>query len=123
MAALDGPTGPEILREYALIEFISTVMADDPDGPKPGERAWAERLGSLAKTFDKRLGSMMPRDAAREADAAKFSSSAPGAVLRNLWSAVVGRATTQIGGAVNLLVFDDCDAIGREIEEAVASVK
>jgi hypothetical protein len=123
VAALNGPTGPEILREYALLEFLSTVRADDLDGPKPGERAWMEQTGSLVKIFDQRLGSVMPRDKAREADVAQFFSTPPGEVLRNLWSAVVGKATTQIRGAVNLMVFDEGDAIRREIEAAVASVK
>jgi hypothetical protein len=123
VTALNGPTGPEILRGYAVIELVSIVMADDPAGPKPGERGWTERSVSLAKAFDQRMGSVMPRDAAREVEAAKFFSTPTGEALRNLWNAVVGEATTQISGAVNRMVFEELEAIVREIEAAVATVK
>jgi hypothetical protein len=39
-AALNGPAGSAILRNYGLIQFVSTLMAVDPNGPKAGERAW-----------------------------------------------------------------------------------
>jgi hypothetical protein len=44
-------------------------------------------------------------------------------VLRRLWDSVLSKATTDITGALNLMVFDDRDAIMREIEAAVATVK
>jgi hypothetical protein len=123
MAALVTPAGLQILREQALIEFVSTVMADDPNGPKAGERAWRERSESLAKIFDDQFGSILPRDKAREAEAAKMFSTPTGDLFRNLWGAVVGKATTDIQGAANLTLFDDREAIYREIAAAIASVK
>ena len=123
MTKLIAPAGPEILREHALIEFVSTVMADDPNGPKAGERAWAEKSKALTKAFDEGLGSVMPRDQAHEAEAGKFFSTPEGDLLRQLWRSVVGKAATEIKGAANLLLFDDLAAISREIEAAIASVK
>jgi hypothetical protein len=106
-----------------MIQFVSTVMAHDPNGPKAGERAWSEKSGALSRLFDERLGSVMPRDKAHEAEAGKIFSTPAGDLLRNLWFDVVGKATTQIQGALNLLFFDDRDAISREVEAAIAKVK
>jgi hypothetical protein len=123
VSALDGPAGAAILRDNAVVEFASTVMARDPNGPKAGERAWMERLNALARKFDERLGARLPRDRSHEADAATFLATDTGEALRSLWSAAVGKATSQISGAINLMMFDDRDAIMREIEAAVATVK
>jgi hypothetical protein len=123
VAMLISPAGLEILREYALIEFTSTIMADDPNGPNAGEPAWRERSTSLAKIFDEQFGSFLPRDKAREAEAGKVFSTPSGELFRNLWSGVIEKAASQIQGAANLALFDDRDAINREIEAAIASVK
>jgi hypothetical protein len=123
VSALGGPAGAAILRDTAVIEFASTVMAHDPNGPKAGERPWMERLNALARKFDDRLGAKLPRDRSREAEVPKFLDTDTGAALRTLWNSAIGKATTQITGAINLMMFDDRDAIMREIEAAVATVK
>jgi hypothetical protein len=123
VAALNGPAGPEIIREHALIEFATTLMADDPNGPNPGERAWMELMASMSKKFDLRLGAVMPRDPAHEAEAGKMFSTPTGELLRSLWGSVVGKAVSQLKGAVNLALFDDREAIAREIEAVIATVK
>jgi hypothetical protein len=123
VSALEGPPGTAILRDNAVMEFVSAIMAADPNGPKPGERPWMDKLNALVKKFDDRLGSQMPRDKSREAEVSAFLSTPTGEALRNLWSSAVGKATTDITGAINLMMFDDRDAIMREIAAAVATVK
>ena len=121
--ALEGPAGAAIVADNALIEFLASVMASDPNGPKVGDRAWQERTGVLVKKFDERLGSILPRDRSRESEFAKFLSTPTGDVFRRLWTSVLGKATSDITGAVNLMMFDDRAAIMREIEAIVARVK
>jgi len=65
----------------------------------------------------------MPRDKSREAEVSAFGSTPTGQALRSLWSSAVGKATVDITGAINLMIFDDRDAIMREIAAAVATVK
>ena len=123
VTALEGSLGAAILAENALITFISTVMAANPNAPRAGERASMEQMNALAKAFDERLQSTLPRDRSREAEVGRFMSTPTGDVLRRLWDSVLSKATTDITGALNLMVFDDRDAIMREIEAAVATVK
>jgi hypothetical protein len=121
--ALDGPAGVAILRDNAVMEFASAVMGTDPNGPKPGERPWMDKLNAVVKTFDDRFGSTMPRDKSREAEVSAFVATPTGEALKKLWSSVVGKATVEITGAINLMMFDDREAIMREIAAAVATVK
>ena len=123
VSALEGPMGTAIQRENAVMEYASAAMSADPNGPKPGERPWMDKLNALVKRFDDRFGATMPRDKSREAEVASFVRTPTGEALRNLWSSAVGKATTDIIGAVNLMMFDDRDAIMREIAAAVATVK
>jgi hypothetical protein len=80
-------------------------------------------MKTLARKFDERLGAMLPRDRSRDAEVARFLSTPTGETLRTLWSSVLGKATSDITGALNLVMFDDRDAIMREIAAAVATVK
>jgi hypothetical protein len=123
VSALEGPMGTAIQRDNAVMEFASAIMSADPNGPKPGERLWMDKLNALVKKFDDRFGATMPRDKSREAEVSAFSSTATGQALRSLWSSAVGKATVDITGAINLMIFDDRDAIMREIAAAVATVK
>ena len=123
VAALEGPMGTAILRDNAVMEFASAIMSADPNGPKPGERPWMDKLNALVKKFDDRFGATMPRDKSREAEVSAFGSTPTGQALRSLWSSAVGKATVDITGAINLMIFDDRDAIMREIAAAVATVK
>ncbi len=123
-AALNGPAGSAILRQDALIHFMSTVMADDPDGPKPGDPRWTDRTGTLKRVFDDRIGLTMPSATdLPDAEAKAYFSSDAHRVSMGLWGAVVGKATVQLQGAIDLMIFDDRDAIAREIETAISEMK
>jgi hypothetical protein len=98
-------------------------MADDPNGPKPGESAWREKLRALQTAFDQRVGSATTRDDGKyDADIEEFFSRSSSDVSR-LYFVVVSKATRQLEGAINLTLFDDSEAIRREIETVIAGVK
>ena len=56
-SALNGPAGGAILREQASMEFVTAVMADDPEGPKIGDPAWHTGLRALRTRFNEQVGS------------------------------------------------------------------
>jgi hypothetical protein len=122
-APLNGPAGPAIVRQLARFQFATMMMADDPNGPKPGDAAWREKLRALQTVFDQRLGLAISSDDGRHnADVEMFFSAASNDASR-LCFAVVARATGELEGAINLMMFDDREAIGREITTAIAHVK
>lgn len=123
-AALDSPAGPAILRSCAQIHFVSTVMANDPDGPKPGERAWSDKMRALRKVFDDRIGRAVPLDDGTHGfEVSKYLATPAHQSFMQLWVSVVGKANSQFNGAVNLMMFDDHASIMRDIETAIASEK
>ena len=123
-AALNGPAGGAILRNCGAIEFVSTVMASDPNGPKAGERAWGDKMRALKKVFDERSGAQMPQDdGTHQAEVSEYLNGPTHSLSMGLWSAVVGKATNQLVGAINLMMFDDRENIWREIEQAIADAK
>ncbi len=122
-AQLNGPAGPAILRQLVLSEFLSMMSADDPNGPKPGEPAWKDKMRALQTRFDQRIGSAMPADdGSHDAEADAFFSALSSDASRLLFG-VVARATSELEGAINLMVYDNSAAIGREIEAVIARVK
>jgi hypothetical protein len=122
--ALNGPQGAAILWQDGLIEFLSTIMADDPDAPKPGDPGWNKRTGQLKLLFDKHVGPAMPAaDGLPDGEAKAYFDSDVHRVSMKLWGAVVGKAVVQLQGAINLLIFDDREAITREIEAAIGQEK
>jgi len=119
-AALNGPAGGVILREQASMEFVTAVMADDPNGPKIGDPAWYARMKALRTRLNEQVGpSLPPGDKTHDADVNQFFESPANQVSMSLWNAVVGKASTRIEGAVNLAVFEDREAILKEIAAAV----
>ena len=58
-----------------------------------------------------------------DAEAKAYFSSDAHRVSMGLWGAVVGKATVQLQGAIDLMIFDDRDAIAREIETAISEMK
>ena len=122
-AQLNGPAGPAIVRQLVLSGFLSTMSDDDPNGPKPGEPGWKEKMRALKTTFDQRIGSAMPADdGSHDAEADAFFSGMASDAVRLLFG-VVERATSELEGAINLMVYDNSAAIGREIEAVIARVK
>lgn len=123
-AMLSSPAGPSILRSQAMIQFVSTVMADDRNGPKIGEPAWRDRLRALSATFKERAGAAVPPDdPARAVDVQQYFASADAAAFRALWNGVLGKAGVKLDGAVNLMMFDDRGAIQRELDAAIAGAR
>jgi hypothetical protein len=123
-AALNGPAGGAILRNCAVIQFVSTIMAEDPNGPQAGERAWGDKMRELKKVFDERAGpAMPPDDGTHAADLSQYMAGAAHQVSMDLWNSVVGKATIQLDGAINSMIFDDRENIVREIEAAIAGAK
>jgi hypothetical protein len=122
-APLNGPAGPAIVRQLARLPFASMMMADDPNGPKPGEAAWREELRALQTVFDQHLGSAMSADdGSHNADVDAFFSAQSNDASR-LCFVVVARATRELEGAINLMIFDDSEAIEDEITTVIARVK
>ena len=121
-AALDGPAGAAIVRQLALSQFTSTIMADDPNGPSPGEPARREKRRALQSIFDQRLGSASPDDRSHAADVEAFVSALP-SEASSLCFGLVARITRELEGAINLMLFDDAEAIGHEIEAIIARAK
>jgi len=121
---LSSPAGPSILRSQGMIQFVSTVMADDPSGPKIGDPAWRDRMRALSTLFKDRAGAAFPPDdPARASEVQQYFGSPDAAAFRNLWNGVVGKIGVKLDGAINLVMFDDREAIQRELDAAIATAK
>jgi hypothetical protein len=120
--SMTGPAGAAILRSCASIEFVSRVMSEDPNGPKAGDRAWNDKLRALNQLFNERAGKAMPQDdGAHAAEVSQFLNGPAHRVAMNVWSTVIGKATNQLDGVINLMIFDDRDNIAREIDAVIAA--
>lgn len=123
-AALKGPAGPSIQRQGAMTAFVVEARETTPDSPKPGDPEFFAQLKTLSRMFADRIGTAVPADDRRyEADVAAFSRDPAGNKFSMLWMAVVSKAETTLTGAVNLMLFDDREAIARDIAKAVATIK
>ena len=92
----------------------------NPTARKIGEPAWYARLRALRSQFDARVGSSVrPAELSHDADVKQFMDGKSHQLSMSLWNAVVGKASTSIEGAANLEVFDDREAILKEIAAAV----
>lgn len=121
-SALQGPESSALLRSNAAIVFISEVVSGDPSEPKVGSPAWSARATALGRVFEERIGPAMPRDE-RSNNARQDLSGPADDNLRSLWYSVVGKAVVDLKGAINLMMFDDRDAIQREVEAVIAGAK
>jgi hypothetical protein len=123
--ALNGPAGRTIVHYQALTAFVATVMSSSPREPRYGQPGWTERMTALRRIFDERVsGAAVPReDPAQKADAAKFIGDPIGRKAGQVWTSVVGKASLKADAAINLMLFDDQNAIQRELAEAAASVR
>ena len=124
LAAVNGPAGNTIIGQDAMINFVSTVMADNPNSPRPGQPEWTQAFAALRKTFADEAGPSMPKsDGPHEAELNQYRTGPAGQVSMRFWSSVVGRTSSKITGAVNLMLFDDHDAIQHELGAAIAGAK
>jgi hypothetical protein len=121
--ALNGPAGSAIMRQLALFEFVALTMAEDPNGPSPGERAWQEKKRALETVFDQRVGAAVPRDDGAHRGEVEAFFSARSSDELNVLFAVVSKATRELESGINLMIFDESDVIQREVESVIARVK
>jgi hypothetical protein len=121
---LNGPAGPAIVRGYASVTFTTIVMSDEPNGPAFSDPAFAQRMKVLRGTFNEQIGPAMPRDdGTRAADVEKYVSSASSERLLDLFQTVARGAALQLHNALTLFLFDEREAIWRDIKAAIASLK
>jgi hypothetical protein len=123
---LDGPAGPALIMFQARQEFLLEMMSlsVDPNAPSPGDPAWPKAVASLSQKFKDGIGPGVPSvDATYEKDVIKFSDEPLGREFSMLWMSVVGKAKISIEGGISLIIFDDREAITREINQAIASMK
>jgi hypothetical protein len=122
VAALNGPLGPALVHEEAKKEFVVDMMSAKPDGPKIASPEWTRQLGELSKQFEARVGpKLAPADTAHTEEAQKLLSGSTGGTLTRIWMFVVSNAKRQMTTGLNLMVFDDQDAIERDIAAAIGA--
>lgn len=123
VALLTGPAAGAIVRQQAQKTYIVHAMtAGGPNvkGPAIGSPEWSAELRDMGKRFDERAGTDVPADdGTHKAEVEKMFSSAPvSEVLRRVWDFGVDNATRQLNTALNLMVFDNQDAIEKDIAAA-----
>jgi hypothetical protein len=121
---LNGPTGPSLIEYEAGSEFVLSMMSLTPDGPKVGDPAWMKQLSALRAKFKAGIGPEVPReDPAQQDSVMKITAGSFGLTFSGLWRLVVGKAQNSLDGAINLMIFDDREAIFRDIAQAMATIK
>jgi hypothetical protein len=122
--ALNGPAGRTIIHYQALSAFVAIVMSSSPREPQYGQPGWTERMTALRKIFDERAGAAVPReDPAQKADAGRFIGDPIGRKATQAWMSAAGKAALKIDGVINLMLFDEQNAIQRELADAAATAK
>jgi hypothetical protein len=122
-AALAGPAGPTILRQQLEIEFVSSASMDEAL-PPPSDPRFQERIKELRALFAAKLANEMPADdPAHQAEATAFLRSPLRSKLNQILVFVGDRALNTLSTQIQLMLFDDQQAIGRDLEAAVATAR
>src|SRR5262245_16935067 len=124
LAAIVAPAGAAIIRQQAKKTYIVHAMsAGGPAsrGPAIGSPEWTTQLNDMGRRFDVRAGINVPADDGRhQAELEKFyATGAFSEVLRRIWDFGVDNATRQLNTALNLMLFDDQEAIEKDIAAAI----
>jgi hypothetical protein len=127
VAAINAPMGAALIRQQAKKTYIVYAMsAGGPlkPGPSIGSPEWLKQLNELDRQFDERAGTNVPTDdGTHKADVEKFYATRPlSEVLRRIWDFGVDNATRQLNTSLNLMLFDNQDAIEKDIAAAVGRV-
>jgi hypothetical protein len=127
LTAIKAPLGPAIIRQQAKQTYIVHAMsAGGPASREPaiGSPEWITQLNEMGRRFDDRAGTNVPADdGAHKAELEKFYANRPLAeVLRRIWDFGIDNATRQLNTALNLMVFDNQDAIEKDIAAAIGRV-
>jgi len=117
---LAGPAGPAYLRQQGAMHFIVTNMTSGRNAPKPGSPEWLKQMSELQKEFNTGFKGPAPRAADASSRDALAKSPAAGKLGR-AFTMSARSFETQVDGAVNLLLFDQRDAINRDIDKAIAT--
>ena len=125
VTTLKGSAGAAILKAHARLVFVTDARTGDPDNePTIGSREWQLQMRMLSDKFDEHVGPALPRDAGTHtAEADKHLGSEEGRQLTTLCSSIAGKASTKLHGAIRLMIFDDREAIWRDISAAIANTK
>jgi hypothetical protein len=92
------------------------------NGIPPEEDASCPAARRSQGSSEERIRPAIPRD--ERADKRRQDPSGPAdEQLRNLWYSVVGKVVVDLKGAINLMMFDDRQAIQSEIETIIAGAK
>jgi hypothetical protein len=123
IAALRGPAGAAIVRQQAKQTYMIHAMlagGPSPNGPAIGSPEWSAHLREMGTRFEERAGADVPADdGTHKADVEKLYAARPTAdVLRRIWDAGVDNAIRQLDTAMNLMLFDNQDAIEKDIAGA-----
>lgn len=122
-AALAGPAGPTILRQQLEIEFVSSVSMDEPL-PPPSDPRFQERIKALRALFAAKLPPEVPADdPAHRAAATTFLQSPLRSKLNQILVFVGERSLNALATQIQLMLFDDQEAIGRDLAAAVATAR
>ena len=122
VAALTGPAGTAVARQEAKKAYIVNSGSKSPNGPAIGSKEWNAQIGELGKQFDARAGSTVPADdGTHTAEVEKVITGPAGATLTRIFDGGVSNATRQLNTALNLMMFDERDAIEREIASATGA--
>jgi hypothetical protein len=122
-AALNGPAGAALVRQQAKTNYIVTMMsAGGPNSAAIGSPEWNRQLRDFGKQFEDRIGASMPTDdGTHAAELQKLAAGSVGATMNRLWTYVVSNATRQMKTAINLMLFDEQDAIERDVASAIGA--
>ena len=119
VAALQGAAGASIVRHQARQAYI-VQHGTAPNGPAIGSPEWNAILRDLGKEFDDRVGPKLPPDDGTHlADVEKLAATPAWGALSRVWTFGLSNATRQLNTALNLMLFDDREAIEHDIAAAV----
>jgi hypothetical protein len=125
VAALQSPAGPSIVRHQARQAYIVQHSTGNPSsGPAIGSPEWNQQLHDLGKEFDDRVGPKLPTDdGSHLAEVEALAATPAWSALSRVWSFGVSNGTRQLNTALNLMMFDDQEAIDHDIATAIGGKK
>jgi hypothetical protein len=125
VSTLKGSAGAAVLKAHATLVFVTEAHTGDPDNqPKIGSPEWQKQMRALHDKFDQLVAPALPKDdGTHKAEAEKHLSTEQGQKLTTLCSSISSRASTKLRGAIRLMVFDDREAIWRDIKAAIDTTK
>lgn len=121
IAALQGAASPSVVRLQARQAYIVQHETGNPaNRPAIGSPEWNKQLADFGKEFDDRVApKLAPDDGSHVADAEKLAATPAWSALARVWTFAISNGTRQLNTALNLMMFDDKEAIERDIAAAI----